>query len=329
MKRLDGSDFEIGSVHNMFSSIGRYLTDNQYGADIETDPAFKTSRDAKAAKVKKLKAAGKGNRPQRAMPISIADEKKMWENGQMGSHSPMALTRAVWYQLSMSFGLRGRHEARQMAWGDVTLKTDSDGDEYLEFSERLTKTRTGGENTGSRAFSPKAFQGENKQQCPVYLYKEYARRRPADFCTPDSPFFLAVNNKRKEDSDIWFARGPLGKNSLGTLMKTACEEAGITGRHTNHSVRKTAVKRMLDAGCPAEYAAQLTGHKNVASLRGYAEACEDVQKKMARSVLTGAAFSVASTSSSNNAAGGVACDAVGGQFNFHGCSNITINNYTK
>ena len=155
------------------------------------------------------------------------------------------------------------------------------------------------------------------------LYKEYARRRPPTFCTPDSPFFLAVNYKRKEDSGIWFARGPLGKNTLGSLMKTACEAAGIQGRHTNHSVRKTCVKRMLDAGCPAEYAAQLTGHKNVASLRGYAEACEDVQRKMSRSVLTGASFNITNSSTTTNAPS----DAVGAQFNFHGCSDITINNY--
>ena len=40
----------------------------------------------------------------------------MWAAGQLESHEPIALTRAVWYTISMSFGLRGRHEARQMMW---------------------------------------------------------------------------------------------------------------------------------------------------------------------------------------------------------------------
>ena len=120
MRRMDGSDYEVSSVHNMFSSIARYLADTNSGVDLENDPAFKSSREAKAAKVKKLKAAGKGNRPQRAMPISMAEEEKMWSSGQLGDHEPMALTRAVWYQLSMSFGLRGRHEARQMTYGGTS-----------------------------------------------------------------------------------------------------------------------------------------------------------------------------------------------------------------
>ena len=100
------------------------------------------------------------------------------------------------------------------------------------------------------------------------------------------------------------------------------------GRFTNHSVGKAAVKRMLDAGCPAEYAAQLTGHKNVASLRGYAEACEDVKRKMARSVLTRTSYSVTSntSSTSTNATTEQRYDVVGCQFNFSGCSGIVINN---
>ena len=106
MKRLDNSDSEVATVHSMFSYVVKYLMDNNYCANIESDPAFKSFREAKLAKIKKLKAAGKGNRPNRAMPISLAEE-EMWAAGQLGSNEPMALTRAVWYTLSMLFGLRG------------------------------------------------------------------------------------------------------------------------------------------------------------------------------------------------------------------------------
>ena len=44
---------------------------------------------------------------------------------------------------SVHFGLRGCKEHRQMTWGDVQLHMEADGTEYLEYSERQTKTRTG------------------------------------------------------------------------------------------------------------------------------------------------------------------------------------------
>ena len=40
------------------------------------------------------------------------------------------------------FGLRGCDEHRRIKWGDVQLLTDVNGAEYLEYSERQTKTRT-------------------------------------------------------------------------------------------------------------------------------------------------------------------------------------------
>ena len=66
------------------------------------------------------------------------------------------LQNSLFFFLTIGFGLRGSHESRQLKWGDVKLKVDSNGKEFLEFNERLTKTRKGG-GGGSRAFAPKVF----------------------------------------------------------------------------------------------------------------------------------------------------------------------------
>ena len=71
------------------------------------------------------------------------------------------------------FGLRGCYEHRRMKWGDVQLLTDVDGAEYLEFSERQTKTRTGAEPRNVRAVKPKAYSFANgsPDRDPVFVYK--------------------------------------------------------------------------------------------------------------------------------------------------------------
>ena len=48
----------------------------------------------------------------------------------------------VWLNNMIHFGLRGCKEQKELRWGDIVLKTDSDGKEYLEYFERQTKTRT-------------------------------------------------------------------------------------------------------------------------------------------------------------------------------------------
>ena len=147
------------------------------------------------------------------------------------------------------------------------------------------------------SFAPKAWKnGESPERCPVECYKRFVGHRPQEMMDDNSPFYLAVKHNRRSDDPIWFCKGPLGKNSLSHIMKSGCEKAGISGRKTNHSARKTCVKRALDAGCPREYVAQLTGHISVASLENYAEADIQVQRAMCGSVMRGVRFNAASTS---------------------------------
>ena len=131
-------------------------------------------------------------------------------------------------------------------------------------------------------------------------YKKFSSHRPESMKKGDSPFYLAIKYAREDDDQIWYKNAPLGKNTISQFLKNACQRAGIQGRKTNHSARKTCVKRALEAGCSREYVAQLTGHKSVTSLENYAEADVPVQKAMCTSVMCGEPFRIASGTSSTS-----------------------------
>ena len=104
-----------------------------------------------------------------ADPISDEMEEQLWESGAMGDHSPEALRTTLWYLTTKYQGLRGRQEARQLKWGDLVRREDHDGEIFIEFSERTTKTRQGDTNV-ERAFRPKMWENkENPQRCPIRL----------------------------------------------------------------------------------------------------------------------------------------------------------------
>ena len=60
-----------------------------------------------------------------------------------------------------------------MRWGDVKLCKTDHGDEYLEFNERQTKTRTGADPPDVRAFAPKMFSTYGSEKGPVAVYKSF------------------------------------------------------------------------------------------------------------------------------------------------------------
>lgn len=250
-----------------------------------TDQEFDTSREILASKRKVLKGNGLGNRPNRAEYLSPDMIEKMWENNVLGSHDPRTLQNTIFFYFTTTFGFRGCHESRQLQWGDITLKIDDSGTEFLEFSERLTKTRTGAIGSNPRAFHPKIFANET-DKCPVNFYKHYASKRPESMCHPDSPFYLSVKTKMALSDKVWYACTPMGKNSLGKIMSNMAKEAGLNSKITNHSLRKKTCQDLLAQDVPDNLICQLTGHKNVNSLRNYSVATLNQQKAMSKILTT-------------------------------------------
>ena len=120
-----------------------------------TDQLFSSSRDVLQVKRRTLKAEGKGNRPNRSSTITDEMVQKLWNSEELGAKNGKTLQNTLFFFMTSCFGFRGSHESRQLTWGDVELKEDENGVEYLEFSERLTKTRTGG---GGGLLGPKCLQ---------------------------------------------------------------------------------------------------------------------------------------------------------------------------
>ncbi|XP_070546059.1 uncharacterized protein KIAA1958-like [Ptychodera flava] len=87
IRKKNGDDYEPDSISSYQKSIERWLRDNDYGASIIRDEAFASSRRALAAKRKQLKAAGKGNLPNKSEAITSEHENTLLKAGQLGVHS--------------------------------------------------------------------------------------------------------------------------------------------------------------------------------------------------------------------------------------------------
>ena len=174
------------------------------------------------------------------------------------------------------------HAMRVESWsgvGDVKLQINAEtGNEELVWTaERGSKCRNG--EVPGRPFCPIA-QTSNNALCPVFFYKAFRSHRPTEMNNQESPFYLAINHKRKPSDTVWYMNAPLGKNSIGKFLKMAAKRTGLQGNVTNHALRKTHIGGLLDADVPANYVAQLSGHKNLKSLDSYKSESLLHQRKM-------------------------------------------------
>lgn len=64
---------------------------------------------------------------------------------------------------------------------------------------------------------------------------------------PELQFYLGVS---RHPEKAWYVNQPMGKNTIGNIVKVMCEAGGIQGRKVNHSARKTAISSLVHAGVP-------------------------------------------------------------------------------
>ncbi|VDI55307.1 Hypothetical predicted protein, partial [Mytilus galloprovincialis] len=246
----NGQEYEPGMFDGIRASIERHLKEKEYSHSLR-DKEFNLSTRALSAKKVQLKKLGKEHKPNASKAVSKDEEHLLWEQGQLGDGTPRILIFSLWYYLTKCFGLRGRNEHRQLQLGDILMKKDPvDNRQYLEFSERLTKTRDGTKGKENRKVKPRMY--ENKSdRCPIRLFKAYLLRRPENVMEPESPFYLTCIPMERVESMIWYYARPMGENTLANLMPMAAKEAGMD-RKTNHSVRKTTIKTLRKAGVPRD-----------------------------------------------------------------------------
>lgn len=73
--------------------------------------------------------------------------------------------------------------------------------------------------------------------------------------------------------------------TLRSIMRDTAERAYLAGRKINHSARKTTCTKLLHAGIVSTTIQQLTGHINVQSVKNYAIASVEMQKKTPKIML--------------------------------------------
>ncbi|CAH3146960.1 unnamed protein product [Pocillopora meandrina] len=97
------------------------------------------------------------------------------------------------------------------------------------------------------------------------FFKRYPEKRPSEM-KKSGLFFLTVIDKPV--SSVWYKKTPVGKNTINTIMNNIKENLPLTDLFpeknlTNHSARKTVVKKLESSGMPKCEIKNITGHASV------------------------------------------------------------------
>ena len=287
VRHIDGKPFPGKTLYEIVVCIHMYLETYGFTWKLIDDIEFVELKFTLDNIMKALTASGVGVVVKQASILSFSDENFLWENGFLGTSNPQQLLNTVVFVLGMSCALHAGKEHRALhSMGfnsQISWHMFPTGDRYFCYREDIgLKTNKGGlkHKKVPHKFVT-IYQIADKNHCPVRILYKYFCKLPCNCTCPG----LYLCPYVKFTAGKWYMNQAVGVNKLQKVVKTVCEQAGLNGFYTNHSLRSTAATRMYQNQCSEQLIQEVTGHRSLA-VRGYKHTSEEQYQFATYSIFT-------------------------------------------
>ena len=139
-RKENGEEYKGDTIYIIACALQRFLEKTVRSINFFTDIKFKKIRNTIDNMMKQKCKMGIGLQKRVVDIITDEQENFLWQNGFLDVSTPLSLFRAMFWTTGVNFGLRGGEEHRQLTFENFTLKTDEDSNEYLHYTETVSKT---------------------------------------------------------------------------------------------------------------------------------------------------------------------------------------------
>lgn len=278
IRKVNGDHYPPNSLYQIVCGLQRYIRENGRAdlklLDCPDLHGFNRTLDSE---MKRLNTTGKYIEKRQAQPITVEQEKRLWEMGLLGDTDAKTLLSTVVFEVGFFFALRSGNEHRRLRHSPSQMQLfEPPGNRaYIVYREDVSKTNQGG--LSNRKKKPKEVyqyaNEENPSRCFVRLYKLYNSKCPPN--RPANAFYLTPLVKPR--SDCWYSRAPLGHNMLANTVCDLMKRAGFEGYFTNHSLRASLATRLFDAEIDEQLIMSRTGHSSTDGVRAYKRTSEKLK----------------------------------------------------
>ncbi|OCT72690.1 uncharacterized protein KIAA1958 isoform X1 [Xenopus laevis] len=282
LKRKDGKEYEPHTVRCLIGSIDRYLKEQNYPQPIlhGNNREFPLTNKTLSAKIKYLKKQGKGNHPNKGEALTDEDIENLYKTEILSLHNPSSLLNLLFFNNGIHFALRTK-EQYDLQWGDITLKIDNKGNQYLEYNERRARTAENPQNV--KVVKPRMYgTPETPERDPITAYIKFKNNRPPSMLAPDSPFYLAPNTKYNPGYSLWYRAMKIGIHKMRLMMTSMKIKASLpeSRRIKNNLIRKTIMQNLTFHHLSLTEAEQQSGHMDIDYINNYSLVSEQIQQTL-------------------------------------------------
>lgn len=264
-RKANGEEYTPRSLYFILSGLQRHLHQVRPSEDLNIfqNAFFKPLKNVCDSLFKKLHSKGIGTETKATTVISASEEDKLWESGVINMDTPQGLLRGFFYN-GKHFCLRGGQEQRNLRLSQFLRETtvvDGKSHGCYIYKEFGSKNHQGGFNSlNVKNKVVKQYENTaNPERCHVKLLDKYFEVLPREAKDNDAFYLTPLSKKPSDTLKPWYSKSPVGHNRLNTMLKEMCQEAEISGKFTNHSLRAYGTSTMFQANVPEKLIQQRTG----------------------------------------------------------------------
>ncbi|XP_025894633.1 uncharacterized protein KIAA1958-like [Nothoprocta perdicaria] len=230
-KKQNGTEFSANSLYFFQSSIDRYLKDHKYEYNVVRGMEFRASQEALKQKCQQLTQKERERDWHILENLTDKDVESLHKKGIVSHTHPEGFLHLMLVNIIRGFGATTHNQSHSLYWGQLVLRKNAEGLEYLEWREELEAEASPGEPGPCVYAKP-----DNPNNCPVQDYKEYAKRRPPDMLHDYDPLYLAPKPLCSVWDQIWYCRKSLTKAKMEKIMKVIIQQ--VKGTEKKHKKQK-------------------------------------------------------------------------------------------
>ena len=283
VKSNQGNALTPSALTGIRAAIHRSITTPPLSRNINilSDKAFTTSNQMFLARCRLYYKAG-NKRPTHKPAIESGDMKKLAIYFKNWNADPSVLIEYVWFCLCYYFGRRGREGWRDFTKTSFKVSLDDKNREFIHMAHTdLTKNHRGGHKQHEQDYSTQKVYGSSGKLNIIEAYKFYLTK-----LNPNCKALFQTPLPNYDADSHWYKNEPMGKNTLGNLMKRLSKKAGLSQDYTAHSVRASTVTILGHAGVQPMQICNITKHKNELSLKHYCTDMSNDQKQECSNILS-------------------------------------------
>ncbi|XP_072213376.1 uncharacterized protein [Excalfactoria chinensis] len=218
-KRHNGTDFSNWSLQFFQNSIDRYLKDHSYEYSVMKGSEFRASQEALKQKHQLLSQQQKEKKWTLLENLTDENVDHLRKSGLLSHSNPQGFLYLMFVNIIRGFGASTHNQGQNLYWGQLVLRRDVAGLEYLEWKHELNAEGAEGESVPHLFARP-----NNPENCPVQDYKKYAEKRPGDMMHDYDPLYLSPRHMYSVWDQVWYNRRSLTKAKIGGMLKTILQQ---------------------------------------------------------------------------------------------------------